>query len=182
MNLKQKPTMSRKDKVAELIIHHADLFKAIDVENPLYIPKCAYIPHDKDALHMGFFPNELQKGEDIYTEFVSMALEPEDLERTLYVWKFNPYYEEEYELTTSKSSSYERYLIPVSELIKVEIIKNDITDELDSDFPDFDNNMMDPDNDEPLARMTIKDLAAILLKKPVSDKKWLNKIIEKFYE
>lgn len=179
MNLKQKPSLSRKDKVAELIVHHADLFKAIDVENPLYIPKCAYIPHDKDTLHMGFFPNELQKSEDIYTEFVSMSIEPEDPERILYVWKYNPYYEEEYELTTSKSSSYERYLIPVSELIKVEPIKHDTTADSNSDFPDFDNNMMDPDNDEPLARMTIKDLAAILLKKPVSDKKWLNKIIEK---
>lgn len=180
MNLKQQEVpKSRKEKVSELILHHADLFKANYIDNPLYIPKCAYIPYDKDSLHMGFFPNELQKGEDIYTEFVSMHLEPEDSERTLYKWKYNPYYEDEYELTSSKSSSHERYLIPVSELIKIELPEGQNNTEHESLFPDFNNDMMDPENDEPLSRMTIKDLAAILLKKPVSDKKWLNKIIEK---
>ena len=175
MNLKTGGS-SRKEKTAELMVYHHDLFKASQIEHPLFIPKCAYKPHDKDSLHMGFFPNELQKGQDIYTEFVSMELEPEDPERTLYMWRYNPHFEEEYELAASMSSTYERYLIPVAELIKVEYPKLD--EGTGAGFPDFDNAMMDPENDEPIARMTIKDLAAILLKKPVNDKKWLNKIIE----
>lgn len=174
MNLKTDG-MSRREKAVELLKHHEDVLKANDIENPVFIPKCAYKPHDKDFLHIGFFPNELQKGQDIYTEFVSMDLIPEDPERTLYKLIHNPHFEEEYELATSKSSSYERYLIPVSELIKIEFPKIS-TEDTQSGFPDFD---MDVEGDEPLARMTIKDLAAILLKKPVSDKKWLNKIIEK---
>ena len=179
MNLKTSEKTggsSRKEKIAELLSYHHDIFKANQIEDALFIPKCAYKPHDKDSLHMGFFPNELQKGQDIYTEFVSMGLEPEDPERTLYKWRFNPHFEEEYELATSMSSTYERYLIPVSELIKIEYPK--VIEDTRTGFPDFDNAMMDPENDEPIARMTIKDLAAILLKKPVSDKKWLNKIIE----
>jgi hypothetical protein len=36
---------------------------------------------------------------------------------------------------------------------------------------------MDPDLDAPLSQITMRDLAAIMLKKPVSNKKWLNDII-----
>ena len=44
-------------------------------------------------------------------------------------------------------------------------------------FPDFDE-IMDPNIDAPLSQMTIRDLAAIMLKKPVSNKAWLNEIIK----
>jgi hypothetical protein len=33
-------------------------------------------------------------------------------------------------------------------------------------------------NDAPISDMTIRDLAAILLKKPVSKKEWLNELIK----
>ena len=42
---------------------------------------------------------------------------------------------------------------------------------------DFDE-LMDPDNDAPLNQITIRDLAAIMLKKPVSQKEWLNNLIK----
>jgi hypothetical protein len=35
----------------------------------------------------------------------------------------------------------------------------------------------DPEVDCPLNAMTVRDLAAILLRKPVSQKKWLNDIV-----
>jgi hypothetical protein len=37
--------------------------------------------------------------------------------------------------------------------------------------------LIDPDIDAQFEQLTIRDLAAILLKKPVSNKKWLNKLI-----
>jgi hypothetical protein len=40
---------------------------------------------------------------------------------------------------------------------------------------DFD--LMNPDTDAPFDQLTVRDLAAILLKKPVSNKQWLNKLI-----
>ena len=42
-------------------------------------------------------------------------------------------------------------------------------------FMEFD--LIDPDIDAQFEQLTIRDLAAILLKKPVSNKKWLNKLI-----
>ena len=70
-----------------------------------------------------FFPSELEKGKDIYTEFVSIKYESEDPKRTLYLIKHNPHWKEEYELITS-SSGFERHIIPVSELKVI----NDVTD------------------------------------------------------
>jgi len=104
----------RKAKVAELFKEHSKYFKDAGID-PLYIPKMAYRPSGKDELHVSFFPSELQKGSDIYTEFVSIEYDSEDPKRTLYLWKHNPHFEEEYELVTSKSG-FERYMIPVAEL------------------------------------------------------------------
>ena len=171
-------SFNRKEKTADLIKYHADKMKANNIENPIFIPKCAYQPHGLEGLHLGFFDSELKKGLDIYTEFVSIDLEPEDEERNLYKLRGNPHYEEEYESAQPiKVGGGVRYFVPVSELIKIDFPERQSWQE-EAVFPNFDN-MMDPENDEPLARMTIKDLAAIMLKKPVSDKKWLNKIIEK---
>ena len=104
----------RKAKVVELFKEHSKYFKDAEID-PLYIPKMAYRPSGKDELHVSFFPSELQKGSDIYTEFVSIDYDSEDPKRTLYLWKHNPHFGEEYELVTSKSG-FERYMIPVSEL------------------------------------------------------------------
>ena len=113
----------RKAKVAELREEHVPWFKKTKKENALYIPKMAYRPTGKDDLHVSFFPSELEKGKDIYTEFVSISYESEDPKRTLYLIKHNPHWKEEYELITS-SSGFERHIIPVSELK----VMNDVTD------------------------------------------------------
>ena len=113
----------RKAKVAELREEHEDYFQKEGMINALYIPKMAYRPTGKDDLHVSFFPSELEKGKDIYTEFVSISYESEDPKRTLYLIKTNPHWKEEYELITS-SSGFERHIIPVSELK----VMNDVTD------------------------------------------------------
>jgi hypothetical protein len=122
---------------------------------------------------LGFFENELKKPIDIYTEFVSIDLEPEDPSRNLYKWRYNSHYAEEYETTEANANGHVRYLIPVVELIKIEELE---VEELL--FPDF--SLMNPENDEPFARMTMKDFCAITWKKPLSDKKWLNDLINKY--
>ena len=113
----------RKAKVKELREEHEDYFKKEGIINALYIPKMAYRPTGKDDLHVSFFPSELEKGRNIYTEFVSISYESEDPKRTLYLIKHNPHWKEEYELITS-SSGFERHIIPVSELKVI----NDVTD------------------------------------------------------
>jgi hypothetical protein len=177
MSLSTKSTtVNRQEKTEELIKFHDWKFKLIQEDNPLFIPKCAYVPKGKTEHFIGVFPSEVKKGRDIYTEFTSIELEPEDQNRTLYKWRFNPHYDEEYEKTENSgtAASY-RYLIPVSELVKIEIEQEETP--ATSMFPDFDE-IMDPDADAPFNQMTIRDLAAIMLKKPVSHKKWLNDIIK----
>lgn len=176
MSLSTKVTSgNRQEKTEELIKFHEWKFKLIGEESPLFIPKCAYPPKGMTELHIGFFLSELKKQRDIYTEFTSIDLDPEDPNRTLYKWRYNPHFEEEYEKTEPAANGHYRYLIPVSELIKIEIEPTNETSE-QALFPDFDE-IMDPDADAPLSQMTVRDLAAILLKKPVSHKKWLNQIV-----
>lgn len=175
LNFKEKP-FDRKAKTQELIKEHEAKFDILKVKDPLFIPKCAYKPYSGADLHIALFPSEIGKEMDIYTEFTSIALEPEDLERTLYKWNYNPFYKEEYETTVPNDKGDVRYLIPVSELIKIQVgIAED--EELNPKIELFDN-FMDPDTDAPLSSMTVRDIAAILLKKPVSNKKWLNELIK----
>jgi len=172
MSLTTKPTINRQEKTEDLLAFHEWKFKFLGEDTVVFIPKCAYQPKGMSELHIGFFLSEIKKGKDIYTEFTSIDLDPEDPTRTLYKWRFNPHYEEEYEKTEPAANGHFRYLVPVSELIKIEMEQAVEV----SEFPDFDE-IMDPDLDAPLSQITMRDLAAIMLKKPVSNKKWLNDII-----
>ena len=113
----------RKAKVLELRKEHQSYFEKTDNSNALYIPKMAYRPSGKDELHVSFFPSELQKNRDIYTEFVSIEYASEDPKRTLYLLEHNPTWDQEYEIVTS-SSGFERHIVPVSNLKVI----NDVTD------------------------------------------------------
>ena len=170
LETKDKPE-DRKVKIAKLRELHQPIFEAIGMPGAIFIPKMAYRPKDKDELHISFFPSELMKGQDVYTEFVSREYDSEDVNRTLYKWKYNPHWQEEYD-TTEPGSTGARYLVPVAELI---VTKEEASDKkLDLKLDDI----MDPDQDAPFDQLTVRDLAAILLKQPVSNKKWLNKLID----
>ena len=65
-----------------------------------------------------------------------------------------------------------RDLVHGAELIKIDE-KTDKSESLEVKLEDI----MDPDEDAPFDQLTVRDIAAILLAKPVSKKKWLNKII-----
>jgi len=112
---KSMTPVERKAKIAKLREQHEDHFQKIGDINAVYIPKMAYRPSGKDELYISFFPSELQKNGNIYTEFVSIDYDSEDPLRTLYLHKDNPHWKEEYELVTS-NSGFERHLIPASEL------------------------------------------------------------------
>ena len=105
----------RKEKVAKLREEHQEYFNISNLKNALYIPKMAYRPSGKDDLHVSFFPSELEKEADIYTEFVSIDYDSEDPKSTLYLLKYNPHWKEEYEMITS-NSGFQRHMVPASEL------------------------------------------------------------------
>ena len=75
----------RKEKVLKLKEEHQDYFDTITHDHLLYIPKMAYRPSGKDELHVSFFPSELEKEADVYTEFVSIDYDSEDPKRNLYL-------------------------------------------------------------------------------------------------
>jgi len=178
--LKKKP-FDRRKATEEVLNYHKEKLNKLNITDPLFIPKCAYRPYGTDELHISFFPSEIEKEQDIYTEFCSKECEPETKERILYKWRHNPHYKEEYEHTEPNDRGHVRYLIPVSELIDQDrIIEQDKKEEdITETFPNFASEFIDPDSDNPVNQMTIRDFASIIWKKPVSNKKWLNNLIKK---
>jgi hypothetical protein len=160
----------RKEKVAALREEHEDYFQTEGKINALYIPKMAYRPSGKDDLHISFFPSELEKEQDVYTEFVSIDYDTEDPKRTLYLHKHNPHWREEYELVES-SSGFVRHMIPVSELKVI----NDVTNRRNP-IIDFSNPSL-PDPDTLLPSSTSPDLNIALVEKLDEINKSLNKLI-----
>jgi hypothetical protein len=179
MNKKLTPD-ERKERIALLFKHHEEFFKKEGISKPLFMPKMAYVPEGKDDKCITFFTSELEQSEkfdtpkDIYVEFADIMYNSEDPDRGLYKWKFNPHWRTEYDIVTSKAG-YERYAIPIDELHFVTDDKKKASSKpLQLEF-DVDEESSD---DALISDMTIRDLAAILLKKPVSKKQWLNKLIK----
>jgi len=168
---------TKREKVLLLMEKHKPLFEKEGVTNPKFIPRMAY-KHNGELI-IGFYPKEMYGEQDIYTEFCSREYEPEDPERILYKWKYNPHYEEEYEASDPHPTTGDvRYLIPVDELINVaEEHKGEPKDQPQL-FEEFDKKS----SDVPYDAMTLRDYAAIQWQKPVSHKKWLNELITKNFK
>jgi hypothetical protein len=170
----KEPTSA--EKIAALREKHQPIFNAYAVSNALFYPKMVYKPKGKDELYVSFWASELRKGDNIYTEFVDREYNSEDIERNLWLWRYNPHWEEEYEQTEPNTIGHVRYLVPVSELIKVNLPDEKVpfkqtTGELDISQIDT--------SDPSVSEMTMRDFVAIMTGKPVSNKAWLNEIIKK---
>ena len=171
MSISTKTEMTSKEKIALLREKHQFTFDALDISNALFYPKMAYRPYGKDELYVSFFVNELKREADIYTEFVSRDYVSEDSNRTLWMWRYNPHWEEEYETTEPNDLGHVRYLVPVSELIKVNMPKEKLPPD---PFKSFGDDLID---DAPIDEMTIRDFATIMTGRPLSAKSWLNNLI-----
>jgi hypothetical protein len=122
----------------------------------------------------------------------------------LFKLKYNPFYNEEYDVTETESDGKidRKYLVPLGEMVAVLPSGQEISyalyekrkeeAELEvpqlqtslSIFPDFEQDygkketVTATEEDAPLSEITIKDLAAIMLMKPVSNRPWLNELIK----
>jgi len=171
----------RKDRLKTLKDFHQETFRELGIADANFIPKLAYKYSGVTEKHIGFFPSEVGKGMDIYIELTSSDLLPEDPERTLYKWRFNPNYQEEYEALEKDGTT--RYMIPVSELI---LMKNNAPEIIidqkykePNKVKEFSFSNADENEDAPISEITIRDYAAIIWKKPISNKNWLNNLINK---
>lgn len=202
----------RQQKEHEFFVHHMNTFKALGLADPTFVIKTAFYQKGKFGRQVQFYESELKKGEDIYVEFYDKVIEdgvakdmvPMHADRTLFKYKANPFYAEEYE----KKDDSDVYTIPVNELVVVnqdgmefsytlwEKRKKESENELprlqntlsipDNDFPDFAKEFptttkesVVENDDAPLSEITIRDLAAIMLIQPVSNRQWLNELILK---
>jgi len=115
---KNKKSELYREKMAALREFHQATLDHIGESNAYFYPKMAYKPIGLEEACVGFFPSELRKGTDIYTEFVSREYESEDHERSLWKYEFNPHWEEEYPKGETSTGS-EIYYVPVNELVKI---------------------------------------------------------------
>ena len=173
---------TKREKISELFEKHAPLLKRAGVSSPKFIPKMAY-PHEGELV-IGFYPSEMNGEQDIYTEFVSRDYVPEDPERRLLKWMYNPEYDTEYKKTEPHPSTGDRrYLIPIGELIDMAIAYPKEEEQITEQTELFDlRGYADANSDQPYDQMSMRDYAAIQWKKPVSHKKWLNELITKQFE
>lgn len=164
----------KKANLKKLREFHTATINELGVSNFFLLGKMSYL--DKGKKVISFFQSEISKGQDVFVEFTNRFNVPEFPDRTLYRWRFNPHFEEEYEKTAEEDPTKVRYLIPIDELKVVKsyspaaIIKPAETE--------FEFSLPDPEKDPLISELTIRDLAAILLQKPVSNKEWLNNIIK----
>jgi hypothetical protein len=173
-------------------------FKKLGLINPVFAIKFAYVPKHREDMVISMFPSEMDVNDDIYLELTDGNNHPIHENAVLYKLRHNPFYKQgEYELIPpdlTRNKKSETYLIPVSELeivegrpnygeLQLEVVKKPNVKDTGmfstaklSDFS-FDKETTVDKTDEHYSNMTIRDLAAILLKAPVSNKKWLNDII-----
>lgn len=167
----------KKENLKKLREFHQPTLVALGIPDVKIIPKLFYVPtKDKPGeteLHISFFLSELKDG-DVYMEACNRENVPEDEERTLYKWRFNPHYDDEYTKTAPHDTTgHIRYLVPVGELVIIKKYKKDTN----SAPLEVKLNVADPDTDLPLDQLTIRDIAAIVWKKPISNKKFINNLI-----
>jgi len=165
----------KKENLKKLRDFHKEAINELGVSVFFLLGKMCY--HHKGKRVISFFHSEISKGQDIYVEFTNRYNVPEDPDRVLYRYKFNPFFEEEFERTPD-----DRFIIPIDDLKIVkkyspEVIVNNTQKETKKET-DFELSTLDSDKDPLISEMTIRDLAAILLQKPVSNKEWLNNIIK----
>lgn len=161
------------EKVARAREYHKKLLKDNNAKLTDFNLKLWFF--DKGIKVVAIFPGEFQKENGFYFELIDSNLDPIDPKRTIY--KINPRnnYDDTYNILKSGA-----YAVPLEELEVVE----DNTTRVDNSLY-LDQNIttnLSSDNDQNISEMTIKDIAAILWKSPVSEKEWLNNLIKTIKE
>jgi hypothetical protein len=186
------PTTDKREKLRQIKVFHQATLDELNVPGAAVISKMAFQPNGLTEKHVGFFESEVSKGEDIYLEFGSKDLSPEQVpgypQRCLLKWRFNPNFREEYPTSEPDPvTGHRRYFVPIAELMlmtKPEPKMLRTTTEVKTEERESSANelaMTPPDEADPFTReMTIRDYAAIHMRKPCSKKEWLNQLITKW--
>lgn len=166
MSLKTSKDDDRSLKMKTLKSFHQEALDQLGDPNGYLVGKIAYKPKGKNSLYVSLFYSEISRGDSVYIEFTDRDLNPENPDRCLYQYKYNPHFMEEYEKTDDTSSA--RYLIPIEELI---LIRNYDAKPKNTNFVTLSL------KDIPMSDMSMQDYIAIHQWIPVSNKEWLNNLI-----
>ena len=165
-------------------------FKKLGLMNPHFNIKFAYIPKHREDMVVSMFPSEMDYADGIYLELTNGENYPMYDEPVLYKLRHNPFYKQgEYEIIPadpSRNKNAETYLVPISELelvagnpkpgfLETLIVKKSPFSDIKLDKKPIETFSEGEDNH--YSELTVRDLAAIFLKTPVSNKKWLNQVI-----
>jgi len=171
--------VDRKKAISELRKYHQETFDALGIPNAIYIPKMAHYVKGVQGVHMGFFESEMNHDQDIYTEKISINMESEDPDRTLYRIRANPHFREEYFTQETIEGKAVKYFVEVEEMEIIPRATKKVAQRIKvkQDQPMVIDN--DPDLDLPMEQMTLRDYACLKLGVPGSFKPWLNELIKK---
>lgn len=168
-----------KTQVKEITQYHKPALNLFNAPDDMFYPKMLFKWNDE--LHASLFKKEVTSSQ-FYTEFVNDDYSPREKERTLYVFRgsaecINEYFEKK---ENGRYGEYSRYFVPLQDFEKVDLTKLSkpnptltIPFELEEYYKTEDEL-----EDALMSKLTIRDHAAIQWKLPVSQKKWLNKLIQ----
>lgn len=169
--------LDKKEKIANLLAYQMPAIKADGENDPLFSPKMQFYAKPEEVVGepvVMFFESELSSQKNIYIELVTADfLIPEGSKRQLYKYKANAHYKEECPVRTFANGS-KGYLVPMSELITLGEVKSD-----GGIDPEFELELPDPNADLPYNQLTIRDHIAIMWKKPIASKPFINELIRK---
>lgn len=195
MTTQPKQKLERAVALSALRQRNDNNFKNLGLMTPTFTIKFAYVPKHREDMVISMFPSEMETGDDTYIELTDGNNHPIHDNAVLYKLRNNPFYKQgEYEIIPpdpSRNKNSETYLVPVSELeivagtpttgaLPFSVTKKPsvtIGQLLNTASMDMPSSFEKENEDAHYSEMTVRDLAAIFLKAPVSNKKWLNNII-----
>jgi len=138
------------------------------------VPKVLYKPSGRNYQVISCYGTELSKG-DMLIEYVNFQYDVIEEDRCLYLLKYNPNFESDYEDRGNGS-----FTIKAEQLTKV-VSYNDVRkasfEKTEAEVATFLEH--GEEDDVNFNKLTVRDLYAIIQNKPVSNKPWLNKVILK---
>jgi hypothetical protein len=162
------------EKTEELRKYHSDILS--EHKEPYFVIKTTV--RFKNQQCVVFFKSELSKG-DAFLELVDSSLNP-GVDRTLYRYVYNNFWESEYELVEGYS---DKYYVPVEELHVIPKKEAFVeTEQRKKIFlPGATNNYeikLESILDKNAAVLTVRDLIAIIHRRPVSNHNDLNEFLK----
>lgn len=155
----------KKEKVNAAREYHSSLLSEYGAEPTDFNLKLQFF--DKGSKVIGVFPSEFRNKNGFFMEYADSNLDFTDPKRTVYRLAPIDNYEDVYNILKSGS-----YAVPIEDLEEVKAKsykpKQDFTVNFDT---------LTEVKDENISNMTITDFAAIMWMKPVSEKQWLNNLI-----